>query len=76
MKGGQQARRLEVPSGSDHFSDRSNGGGAARARRAQGQPRRRGQVGEGLRRAAGSSQTRSIRSPPGAAPCGPNTISQ
>ena len=41
MKKGQRARRLEVPYGTDHSTNRSGSRGAARARRAQGQRRRR-----------------------------------
>ena len=41
MKKGQRVRTLEVPYGTDHSTDWSDSRGAARARRAQSQWRRR-----------------------------------
>ena len=62
MKKGQRARRLVVPYGTDHSTDRSGRRGAARARRAQGQQRRRS-LGDGSRADLASFAGQGLKGP-------------
>ena len=60
MKKGQRARRLEVPYGTDHSTNRSGSRGAARARRAQGQ-RSKISLGDGSRAGSAGSTGQGLK---------------